>query len=237
FDKQPVQSIGAITIDPKNPQTVWVGTGEAWTRNSTSIGGGIYKSTDGGENWTNMGLKDSERISKILVDPTDTNTVYACVPGKLWSDSDDRGVYKTSDGGKTWTKVLKNPSASTGCSIMTMDPSNPKVLFAGLWDFRRRGWTFRSGGEGPAAPSASGLFKTTDGGATWQEISSNKGLPSKPWGRTAVTIAPSKPNIVYAFIEAEPPKNGLYRSDDGGATWTALDLSQNMIWRPFYFAN
>lgn len=237
FDKAGVQSIGAVTIDTKNPQTVWVGSGEAWTRNSTSIGDGIYKSTDGGENWTNMGLKDSERISKILVDPADSNTVYACVPGKLWSDSDDRGVYKTTDGGKTWNKILKNPNASTGCSIMTMDRSNPKVLFAGMWDFRRKGWGFRSGGDGPTAPSASGLFKTTDGGATWQEISSAKGLPSKPWGRTAVTIAPSKPNVVYAFIEAEPPKNGLYRSDDGGATWTALDRSQNMIWRPFYFAN
>src|SRR5258708_6545230 len=237
FDKTTVQSIGAVTIDSKSPQTVWVGSGEAWTRNSTSIGDGIYKSTDGGENWTNMGLKDSERISKILVDPADSNTVYVCVPGKLWSDSDDRGVYKTTDGGKTWNKILKNPNPSTGCSIMTMDRSNPKVLYAGLWDFRRRGWTFRSGGDGPASPSASGLFKTTDGGATWQEISGAKGLPAKPWGRTAVTIAPSKPNVVYAFIEAEPPKNGLYRSDDGGATWTALDRSQAMIWRPFYFAN
>jgi photosystem II stability/assembly factor-like uncharacterized protein len=237
FDKSGVQSIGAITIDSKTPQTVWVGSGEAWTRNSTSIGDGIYKSTDGGENWTNMGLKDSERISKILVDPADSNTVYVCVPGKLWSDSDDRGVYKTTDGGKTWNKILKNPNPSTGCSIMTMDRSNPKVLFAGMWDFRRKGWTFRSGGDGPNAPSASGLFKTTDGGATWQEISGAKGLPAKPWGRTAVTIAPSKPNVVYAFVEADPPKNGLYRSDDGGATWTALDRSQNMIWRPFYFAN
>jgi photosystem II stability/assembly factor-like uncharacterized protein len=237
FDKSAVQSIGAITIDTKTPQTVWVGSGEAWTRNSTSIGDGIYKSTDGGENWTNMGLKDSERISKILVDPSDSNTVYVCVPGKLWSDSDDRGVYKTTDGGKTWNKILKNPSPSTGCSIMTMDRSNPKVLYAGLWDFRRKGWTFRSGGEGATAPSASGLFKTADGGATWQEISSAKGLPAKPWGRTAVTLAPSKPNVVYAFIEADPPKNALYRSDDGGATWTALDRSQSMIWRPFYFAN
>src|SRR5436309_72428 len=143
FDKQPVQSIGAVTIDPKNPKTVWVGTGEAWTRNSTSIGDGVYKSTDGGENWTNMGLKESERIAKILVDPSDTNSVYVCIPGKLWSDSDDRGVYKTSDGGKTWTKVLKGSSPSTGCSMLAMDRSNPKTIYAGMWDFRRRGWTFR----------------------------------------------------------------------------------------------
>jgi photosystem II stability/assembly factor-like uncharacterized protein len=239
FDKAGVQSIGAVTIDPKNPQTVWVGSGEAWTRNSVSVGDGIYKSTDGGENWTNMGLKDSERISKILVDPTDSNTVFVCVPGKLWSDSDDRGVYKTTDGGKSWSKILKGSNLSTGCSMMTMDRSNSKTLFAGLWDFRRKGWTFRSGGEGPNAPSGSGLYKSTDGGATWNELkdTSAKGLPAKPWGRVAVTIAPSKPNVVYAFIEAEPPKNGLYRSDDGGGTWTALDRSQNMIWRPFYFAN
>ena len=237
FDKQPVQSIGAITIDPKNAKVVWVGTGESWTRNSVSIGDGIYKSSDGGENWTNMGLKDSERIVKILVDPTDTNTVFACVPGKLWSDSADRGVYKTSDGGKSWTQVLKGSNLSTGCSMMSMDKSNPKTLYAGLWDFRRKGWTFRSGGDGPDAPSGSGLYKSTDGGANWSEISSSAGLPAKPWGRVVVTVAPSNPNIVYAFIEADVPKNGLYRSDDGGKTWAARDRSQNMIWRPFYFGN
>src|ERR1700739_2797614 len=115
FDKQPVQSIGAIAIDPQAPKTIWVGTGESWTRNSVSIGDGIYRSTDGGENWTNLGLRDSERISKILIDPKDSDTVYACVPGKLWSDSDDRGVYKTTDGGKTWDKILTGRNASTVC--------------------------------------------------------------------------------------------------------------------------
>src|SRR6058998_3513202 len=121
FDKQPVQSIGAITIDPKNPKVIWVGTGEAWTRNSVSIGDGIYKSVDGGDNWVNVGLPESERIAKILVDPTESNTVYACVPGKLWSDSDQRGLYKTTDGGKTWSKVLRGGNLSTGCSMMSMD--------------------------------------------------------------------------------------------------------------------
>jgi photosystem II stability/assembly factor-like uncharacterized protein len=239
FDKQPVQSIGAIAIDPKNPKTVWVGTGESWTRNSVSIGDGIYKSVDGGDNWSNVGLGGTERIVKILVDPTKTDTVYACAPGKLWSDSDDRGVYKTQDGGKTWTKILKGANLSTGCSMISMDSHNPGTLFAGMWDFRRKGWTFRSGGDSPEAPSASGLLKSTDGGATWSDLDekSAKGLPPKPWGRVAVTVAPSKPNVVYAFIEAAIPKNGLYRSDDGGATWQAADRSQFMVWRPFYFAN
>src|SRR5216683_1017193 len=239
FDKQPVQSIGAITVDPKNAKVVWVGTGEPWTRNSVSIGDGIYKSGDGGDNWTNLGLKESEHIAKILVDPSETNTVYVCVPGKLWSDSDERGVYKTTDGGKSWVKILKGANASTGCSMMALDPQSPKTIFAGLWDFRRKGWTFRSGGDGPTAPSGSGLFKSTDGGASWTELGdkSAKGLPTKPWGRVAVAVAPSKPNVVYAVIEAEPPKNGLYRSADGGQTWEALDRSQAMIWRPFYFAN
>lgn len=238
FDKQSAQSIGAITIDPKNPKTVWVGTGEAWTRNSTSIGDGVYKSTDGGDTWTNMGLKDSERIGTILIDPTNSDVVYVAALGKLWSDSDERGVYKTTDGGKSWTKVLKGANASTGCSTLALDPQNPQTVYAGLWDFRRQGWTFRSGGDGPTAPSSSGLFKSTDGGASWSELTeqSAKGLPAKPWGRVALGIAPSKSNVVYAFIEGVPPANALYRSDDSGRTWTALDRSQNMIWRPFYFA-
>jgi photosystem II stability/assembly factor-like uncharacterized protein len=239
FDKQPVQSIGALTIDPKNPKTIWVGTGESWTRNSVSVGDGVYKSTDGGDNWTNVGLRDSERISRILVDPSNTNTVYVCAPGKLWSDGDERGVYRTTDGGKTWTKILKGPNGSTGCSMIAMDTKNPKTLYAGLWDFRRKGWTFRSGGEGPTAFSGSGLFKSIDGGNNWSELSdvNAKGLPPKPWGRIAMAVAPSKPNVVYAVIEAEMPRDGLYRSDDGGLTWTALDRSQNMIWRPFYFSH
>jgi len=237
FDKQPVQSVGALAIDPKNPKTIWAGTGEPWTRNSTSIGGGVFKTVDGGDNWTFMGLKDSERIAKILIDPTDTNTVYVCVPGKLWSDSEDRGVYKTSDGGKSWNKTLKGLNLSTGCSMMTMSSRDSKTLFAGMWDFRRKGWTFRSGGDSPTAPSGSGMFMTTDGGANWMDLDqkSAKGLPAKPWGRVAVTIAPSNPNVVYALIEST--SSALYRSDDGGKSWARGDASNLMVWRPFYFAN
>ena len=204
FDKQPVQSIGAIAIDPQAPKTVWVGTGEAWTRNSVSLGDGIYRSTDGGENWTNLGLKDAERISKILIDPKDSNVVFVCVPGKLWSDSEERGVYKTTDRGKTWNKILKGANLSTGCSMMSMDARDPKVLYAGMWDFRRKGWTFRSGGDGPTAPSGSAFYKSTDAGATWNELDDKTapGLSPKPWGRIAVTVAPSNSNGVYAFIES-----------------------------------
>ena len=237
FDKEPVQSIGAIAVDPQAPKTVWVGTGEAWTRNSVSLGDGIYRSTDGGENWTNLGLKNSERISKILIDPKDSNVVYVCVPGKLWSDSDDRGVYKTTDGGKTWNKILKGANLSTGCSMMSMDPHDPKILYAGMWDFRRKGWTFRSGGDGPTAPSGSAFYKSTDGGVTWNELDDKTapGLPPKPWGRIAVTVAPSNSNVVYAMIEST--RSALFYSNDAGKTWQERDRSNWMVWRPFYFAN
>src|SRR5213594_3901477 len=130
FDRQDVQSIGAVAIDPSNPEIVWVGTGESWTRNSVSIGDGIYKSIDGGESWTRMGLQNTERITKIAIDPRNTDVVYACAPGQLWSDSPDRGLYKTTDGGKTWDLSLTGPNLSTGCSTVAMDPKNPGVLFA-----------------------------------------------------------------------------------------------------------
>ncbi len=237
FDKQPVQSIGAIEIDPSNPKVIWAGTGEPWTRNSTSVGDGIYKSVDGGENWANVGLKKSERITKILIDPKDGNMVYACAPGPLWSDSSDRGLYKTTDGGKTWTQILKGANLSTGCSSIAMSSRDPKVLYAGMWDFRRKGWTFRSGGETPESPSGSAFFKSVDGGRTWTNLDdkSAKGLPVKPWGRLALATAPSNPDVVYALIEST--RSALFRSADGGKTWEERDRSQMMVWRPFYFAN
>jgi photosystem II stability/assembly factor-like uncharacterized protein len=233
FDAQGVQSIGAVAIDPTNPKVVWVGTGEAWTRNSVSVGNGIYKSTDEGETWTHMGLPESERIARVLVHPRDGNVVYACVPGKLWSDSPDRGVYRTGDGGRTWTLVLKGANPSTGCSGLAMDPRNPEVLFAGMWDFRRKGWTFRSGGESADAPSGSGLYRSADGGKSWTALG-GKGLPAAPWGRVEVAVAPSDGRIVYALIESKD--SALYRSSDGGATWEARDKSQGTVWRAFYFA-
>jgi len=232
FDREDVQSIGAVTIDPSNPKTVWVGTGEAWMRNSVSVGDGVYKSTDSGENWTNVGLKDSEHIATILVDPNDGNNVLVCASGHLWNDNDERGVYKSTDGGKTWKKVLAGANGSSGRGLLAVSRHEPKKIYVSMWDFRRQGWTFRSGGPG------SGLFKSTDGGDHWTEINdaNAKGLPPKPWGRVAIAVAPSKPQVVYANIEAEKGR-GLYRSDDGGATWTKGDASNFMVWRPFYFGN
>ncbi len=231
FDKPDVQSMGAVTIDPSNPQIVWVGTGESWTRNSVSVGDGIYKSSDGGENWANVGLKDSEHIARILVDPKDSNTVIACATGHLWNDNPERGVYKTSDGGKTWRKVLAGNNDSTGCGMLSMSPLEPKTIYASMWDFRRQGWTFRSGGPG------GGLYKSTDGGEHWTELTdaNSNGLPAKPYGRIALAVAPGKPSVVYAMIESSA--SALYRSDDGGKTWAKRDASQFMVWRPFYFAN
>ena len=231
FDRQDVQSIGAIAIDPSNSKTVWVGTGEPWMRNSVSVGDGVYKSTDGGENWTNVGLKDSEHIAKILIDPKNGDTVFVCATGHLWDDNDERGVFKSTDGGKTWKKILGGPNRSTGCGHIAMSQQAPNTLFASLWDFRRQGWTFRSGGPG------SSLYQSSDGGEHWTELtdSNAKGLPPKPWGRVALAVAPLKPNIIYANIESK--NSALYRSDDGGKNWTRLDSSRFLIWRPFYFGN
>lgn len=231
FDREKTLSIGAISIDPSDPKNVWVGTGESWARNSVSLGDGIYKSTDGGDNWINVGLPNSERIAKILIDPKDGNTVYACATGHAFNDSPDRGVYKTSDGGKNWRKVLAGGNDSTGCAMMSMNTAEPDTVYATLWDYRRQAWTFRSGGPG------SGIFKSTDKGQHWTEInqSTAKGLPDKPYGRIALTVAPSNPKVVYAMIESA--KSALYRSNDAGATWEKLDASQFMVWRPFYFGN
>src|SRR5438270_7479088 len=236
FDEQDVQSIGAITVDPNNTRNVWVGTGESWTRNSVSIGDGIYKSTDGGETWIKSGLEKSERIARIAIPQGKSDTIFAAVPGALWSDSWDRGLYKSSDGGKTWKLGLKGGNLSTGCTDVAIDPANPQTMFACMWDFRRKGWEYRSGGDGPDKPSSSGLFRSDDGGETWKEITleANKSFPKKPYGRLAIAIAPSNAKRIYCLVES--PASALFVSDDGGVTWEQRDKSNWMVWRPFYFA-
>ena len=236
FDKQPVQSIGAVALDPTDQDMMWVGTGESWTRNSVSVGNGVYKSTDGGETWTHMGLPNVERITRITVHPKNGNIVYVCAPGPLWSDSPDRGLYKTVDGGRSWSLILKGTNLSTGCSSVAMDPANPEHLLAGTWDFRRRPYEYRSGGDGPDKPSGSRFAESRDGGRNWTYLTAEnrRGLPPYPWGRTEIAFAPSNPKQIYAFIEN--PRSALYASENGGLSWEERDRSQGMVWRPFYFA-
>lgn len=223
------QSIGAIALDPSDPDnTIYVGTGETWTRNSVSIGDGLYRSKDGGITWDKLGLEQSERIGNVIVNPNNPNEVYVGVLGALWSDSEQRGVFKSSDGGATWSKILYDGPA-TGCADLAMDPTNPNILYASMWEFRRTGWSFNSGGP------KSALYKSTDGGASWNKI--HNGFPEGKLGRLAIAVAPSDPNILYTVIEAEnPDKKGLYRSDNAGQTWTQSNNDFGITVRPFYFS-
>ncbi|MFT5943440.1 MAG: photosystem II stability/assembly factor-like uncharacterized protein [Sediminicola sp.] len=223
------QSIGAVTLDPNDPDnTIYVGTGETWTRNSVSIGDGLYKSIDGGTNWNKIGFKASERIASIIVNPENSNEIYVGVLGALWGDSEERGVYKSKDAGETWEKLLYI-NGKTGCADLTMDPSNPNILYASMWEFRRTGWSFESGG------SNSALYKSVDGGANWKKI--HNGFPEGNLGRLGIAVAPSKPNILYTVIEAEKDeKKGLYRSDDAGESWKQLNNDFGITVRPFYFS-
>ena len=223
------QSIGAVAIDPNDPDNViYVGTGETWTRNSVSYGDGLYKSTDGGSNWKKLGFDKSERIANIIVNPKNSNEVYVAVLGGLWSDSDERGVYKSSDAGETWEKILYIDE-KTGAADMTMDPKDPSILYASMWEFRRTAWSFSSGGDNSA------LYKSSDAGKTWNKI--HNGFPDGQLGRLAIAVAPSDANILYTVIEAEDPKRkGLYRSDDAGANWKQLNNDFGITVRPFYFS-
>jgi photosystem II stability/assembly factor-like uncharacterized protein/ribosomal protein L25 (general stress protein Ctc) len=224
FDKY-TQSIGAIAIDQKNPKTIYVGTGESNMRNSVSIGDGMYKSTDGGDNWIKIGLDSTEHISKVMVDPNNSNIVYVSAPGPLWSNSTHRGLYKSTDAGKTWEKILYI-SDKAGVADLEIDPTNTSVLYATTWEFRRLPYAFNSGGNG------SGIYKSTDAGKTWKELSN--GLPKKPFGRVALALAPSAPQNLLAIVESE--NTGLYISADGGENWKQQSATSNITSRPFYFS-
>ncbi len=229
FDEH-AQSIGVVTLDPKKPdEVIWVGTGETWTRNSVSVGNGLYKSTDGGNNWKEIpGFENSERIASVVINPNNTDEVYVGVLGALWNDSEDRGIYKTIDGGKTWNKILYIDQ-TTGVSDILMDPKNPNILIASMWQFRRSAWGFNSGGENSA------IYKSTDGGKTWNKLT--KDLPTGNLGRIGIAMAPSDSKIIYAVIETGIKEtNGLWKSKDGGNSWEHLNSDFGLTVRPFYFS-
>ena len=227
FEDQVTASIGAVAIQQSNPSVIWVGTGEGNPRNSLNGGYGIYKSLDGGKTWQSMGLEKTRHIHRVIIDPTDPDVVYVGAIGSPWGIHPERGVYKTTDGGTTWAKIL-SANNKTGAADLIMDPTNPNKLIATLWEHKRDPWFFKSGGEG------SGIHITHDGGNTWKKITDEDGLPKGELGRIGVAIAQNKPNVVYALVEAK--KNGLYKSTDGGLKWSKVNDKMGEIGgRPFYY--
>jgi len=225
FDEQETTSIGDIALDPQNPDVIWVGTGEANTRNSVSIGCGVYKSTDGGKTWQYLGLRETRQISRIIVHPRDPNTVWVAAIGSPFGPNPERGVFMTTDGGKTWQKVLYIDEYH-GASDLDIDPVNPNILYAGMWRFERKPWTHTSGSE------QGGVFKSTDGGRTWRKLTN--GLP-KLMGRIGVKVAPSNPNIVYVIAESND--GTLFRSTDRGETFQRISSETNIVSRGFYYTD
>lgn len=226
MDDQPVSSIGAVAINQSNPDIVWVGTGEAAPRNSVGVGRGIYLTMDAGKTWEFLGLEKTEKVSKILLDPKDPDVAYVGALGTTWSENPERGVYKTTDMGKTWEKILY-VDEKTGVADMAMAPGNPNKIIAATWEHRRWPWFFKSGGPG------SGLYITSNGGQEWKKLSDADGLPKGDLGRMGVAFSTNKPDIVYALVEST--KNALYRSSDGGFTWSMVNNEENVNGRPFYY--
>ena len=234
FDDYGAASIGAVALYQPDPDIIWVGTGEPNNRNSVAWGNGVYRSTDGGETFQHLGLEDTHQIARVLTHPTDPDIAWVGAIGHLWGTSGDRGVFKTTDGGKSWQRVLY-VDEKTGCSALEIDPSDPDVLYAGMYQRLRRPWRFDSGGPN------GGVFKSTDGGRTWTELT--RGLPAGDTGKIGLAVARSDPRVVMAFIEAEAaeeegdlsqPRSGIYRSEDAGASWEYVNTYNN---RPFYYSH
>lgn len=227
FDEQPVASIGAVAINQQNPDIIWVGTGEGNVRNSASIGAGVFKSIDGGRSWKQMGLAASERIHRIALHPHKPEVAYVAAMGTLWGENEERGIYKTSDGGASWQRVLYTDQ-KTGGSDVKLDPFNPEKVYASLWEFRRWPYFFKSGGPG------SGLYISWNGGEDWSRKTEDHGLPAGELGRIAISPSAAEPGRVYALAEAD--KSALLRSDDGGESWSRVNESYNIMSRPFYYS-
>jgi photosystem II stability/assembly factor-like uncharacterized protein len=228
FDDQPTSSIGAVAICQQNPNVIWVGTGEGNPRNSAGVGRGVFKTIDGGKTWINLGLEKTEKISRLVLHPHDPDTAYAAALGTTWGENPQRGVFKTTDGGKTWKKVLY-VDTKTGAADLVMAPGNPNKLIAAMWEHRRWPWFFNSGGPG------SGIYITGDGGENWKKLTDKDGLPPGDLGRIGLAFATNKPDIVYAMVEAK--KNVLLRSGDGGFTWKTVNDTPGVSGRPFYYAD
>lgn len=227
FDKEPVQAIGALAIAPSDPRQIWAGTGEAWAiRDADIMGDGVYLSTDSGATWKNMGLRETGRIGRIVVNPTDPKVVFVCALGRTTGPQQERGVYRTTDGGSTWQRVLF-VDPGTGCSGLTMDAHDPNVLFAGMWQVEMHTWAMFSGG------SSSGIYASHDGGTTWTHVVS-PGLPKSPLGKIDIAIAPGDSKRVYALIQTAD-QGSLWRSDDGGVTWRDQNWSRQLIGRAGYY--
>jgi len=227
FDNQAVLSIGAITVAPSDPNVIWVGTGEGDPRNTASFGDGVYRSTDAGDTWKHLGLNETERIKRIKVDPRDPDVAYVAALGRAWGPNEERGVFKTTDGGKTWTKALFVDKDS-GCSDIDLDPQNPRIVYAGMYTFRRKPWRFDSGGGQTA------LYKSIDSGTSWKKLTN--GLPKTPMDRIGIAIARSNPMTVYMITETKTEGN-LFRSDDRGESWRMVHNDPNINFRPFYYSD
>lgn len=227
FENQRAYSIGALTLAPSDKNVLWVGTGEGDPRNSVGYGWGVYRSVNGGDSWEHLGLKETERIKRIVVDPNDPDTACICALGKEWGPNKERGVFKTTDGGKTWDKILYIDE-NTGCADLAMENENPRIMYAGMWTFRRKPWRFDDGGQNTA------IYKTTDGGATWKKIMN--GLPQTDMARPGIHIAQSDPNIIYLMTEFEGGGTA-FRSEDKGAHWTLVNDDPNINFRPFYYSD
>ncbi|HEX2599649.1 MAG TPA: hypothetical protein VHL05_12790, partial [Terriglobales bacterium] len=228
FDKEPISSIGAIAVSDSNPNVIYVGTGEACIRGNISYGNGVYKSTDGGKTWTNLGLKDTQHIASVIVHPRNPDIAYVAALGHAYGPNVERGIFRTTDGGKTWEKVLFKDE-KTGAIDVVFDPHNPNVLFAALYQVQRTPWRLEGGGPG------SGLYRSTDGGTSWKRLD-GKGLPKTIMGRIGVSVSGADSNRVYALIEAKDA-SGLYRSEDAGDTWSLVNEDQRVTQRAWYFTH